>query len=75
MITMSEIFKFESRGADTTTGKIVGEFNPTGIRPRIIDRLFEMGLPLPERLAKLFPDRRQLNAVHDGPSGNGQLRQ
>jgi hypothetical protein len=59
-ITMQEIFRFESRGADPATGKIVGEFNPTGIRPKIIDRLFDMGVPLPPRLAQLFPDRRQL---------------
>src|SRR5215467_4242418 len=58
MITMQEIFKFESKGADPTTGKIIGEFNPTGIRPRLIDRLFDMGIPLPPRLAQLFPDRR-----------------
>jgi len=62
MITMQEIFKFESHGADATTGKILGEFNPTGIRPRIIDRLFDMGIPLPPRLAALFPDRRQAAA-------------
>ena len=59
-ITMQEIFKFESKGADPATGKIVGEFNPTGIRPKIIDRLFDMGVPLPPRLAQLFPDRRQM---------------
>jgi pilus assembly protein CpaF len=59
-ITMQEIFKFESKGADPTTGKIIGEFNPTGIRPKIIDKLFDMGVPLPPRLAQLFPDRRQL---------------
>ncbi len=59
-ITMQEIFKFESKGADPSTGQIVGEFNPTGIRPKIIDRLFDMGVPLPPRLAQLFPDRRQL---------------
>jgi pilus assembly protein CpaF len=63
MITMQEVFKFESKGADPQTGKIIGEFNPTGIRPRIIDRLFDMGIPLPTRLAQLFPDRRQLTAV------------
>ena len=57
-VTMQEIFKFESKGADPQTGKILGEFNPTGIRPRIIDRLFDMGIPLPPRLASLFPDRR-----------------
>ena len=61
-ITMQEIFKFESKGADAATGKIVGEFNPTGIRPKIIDKLFDMGVPLPPRLAQLFPDRRQLLA-------------
>lgn len=59
-VTMQEIFKFESKGADPATGKIVGEFNPTGIRPKIIDKLFDMGVPLPPRLAQLFPDRRQL---------------
>jgi len=59
-ITMQEIFKFDPRGADPATGKIVGDFTPTGIRPKIIDRLFDMGVPLPPRLAQLFPDRRQL---------------
>jgi pilus assembly protein CpaF len=59
-ITMQEIFKFESKGADPSTGQIIGEFNPTGIRPKIIDKLFDMGIPLPPRLAQLFPDRRQL---------------
>jgi len=59
-ITMQEIFKFESKGADPSTGQIIGEFNPTGIRPKLIDRLFDMGVPLPPRLAQLFPDRRQL---------------
>ena len=62
-ITMQEIFKFESRGADPMTGKIVGDFAPTGIRPQIISRLFEMGIPLPPRLAQLFPERRQIEAA------------
>jgi pilus assembly protein CpaF len=69
-VTMQEIFKFESKGAEAQTGKILGEFNPTGIRPRIIDRLFDMGIPLPTRLAQLFPERRQLaSAVGGGPNG------
>ncbi|HEX6538588.1 MAG TPA: CpaF family protein [Candidatus Dormibacteraeota bacterium] len=68
MITMQEIFKFESKGADPQTGKIVGEFNSTGIRPRIIDRLFDMGIPLPTRLAQLFPDRRALTVLNEAPA-------
>jgi pilus assembly protein CpaF len=59
-ITMQEIFKFESKGADPTTGRIIGDFESTGIRPQIISRLFEMGVPLPPRLQALFPDRRVL---------------
>jgi pilus assembly protein CpaF len=68
-VTMQEIFKFESKGAEAQTGKILGEFNPTGIRPRIIDRLFDMGIPLPTRLAQLFPDRRQLVGAGTGSNG------
>jgi len=61
-ITMQEIFKFESKGADPQTGKVIGIFEPTGIRPQIISRLFDMGIPLPPRLAKLFPERRTVPA-------------
>ena len=59
-ITMQEIFRFDSKGADPGNGKIIGELEPTGIRPKIIDKLFDVGVPLPPRLAQLFPDRRQL---------------
>ena len=59
-VTMQEIFRFESKGADPLTGKIIGDVSPTGIRPKIIDRLFDMGIPLPPRMAQLFPDHRQL---------------
>ena len=70
MITVQEIFKFESRGMDPSTGKIIGDFEPTGIRPRIIDRLFDMGIPLPPRLAQIFPDRRTVGVVNEK---NGHL--
>ena len=56
-ITMQEIFKFESEGADKQ-GKIIGAFKPTGIRPQILDRMFSMGLPLPQEILTLFPDPR-----------------
>ena len=69
MITVQEIFKFD-RAALTLTGKIIGDFEPTGIRPRIIDRLFDMGIPLPPRLAQIFPDRREVGIA---PEKNGHL--
>jgi pilus assembly protein CpaF len=58
-ITMQDIFVFNARGADVNTGRILGTFDPTGIRPQLIDRLFDMGIPLPPDLARLFPERRQ----------------
>ena len=57
-ITKQDIFVFESQGADPTTGRIVGTFRPTGVRPQIINRLFDMGIALPPELARLFPERR-----------------
>jgi pilus assembly protein CpaF len=58
-ITMQEIFVFESQGAGPD-GKIIGHFKPTGIRPKILDRMFTMGLPLPAEIQVLFPDPRMI---------------
>ena len=59
-ITMQEIFQFESQGA-SPDGKIIGDFKATGIRPQILDRMFSMGLPLPQEILTLFPDPRAGN--------------
>jgi pilus assembly protein CpaF len=56
-ITMQDIFVFESHGAGPD-GKIVGDFVPTGLRPKILDRMFAMGLPLPQEILTLFPERQ-----------------
>jgi pilus assembly protein CpaF len=56
-ITMQDIFVYESHGA-APDGRIIGEFKPTGIRPQILDRMFSMGLPLPQEILALFPDPR-----------------
>jgi len=72
MITAQEIFVFEAQGADQDTGRIIGQFKPTGIRPQIINRLFEMGIPLPEGLARLFPERRSMNTPVNFPDRRRQ---
>jgi len=56
-ITMQDIFIYELQGQDAA-GNVKGVFRPTGIRPTVIDKLFDLGLPLPVELSKLFPDRR-----------------
>src|ERR1700716_2147108 len=56
-ITMQDIFVYEQRGLDAG-GRVPGVFRPTRIRPNIIDKLFDLGLPIPAELVRLFPDRR-----------------
>jgi pilus assembly protein CpaF len=45
-ISMQEIFQFERTGVDST-GKVIGRFRTTGIRPRFAERLQQYGMQLP----------------------------
>jgi pilus assembly protein CpaF len=56
-VTMQDIFLFEMQGVDAK-GNVKGIFQPTGIRPRIMDKLFGAGVPIPPELGRVFPDRR-----------------
>jgi len=44
----------EQKGA-TPEGKVIAEFKPTGLRPKILDRIFSQGIPLPKEITALFP--------------------
>jgi len=44
----------EQKGA-TPDGKVIAEFRPTGLRPKILDRMFSQGIPLPKEILTLFP--------------------
>lgn len=46
MIAMQEIFQFERTGVDGS-GKVLGRFRTTGIRPRFAERLQQYGMQLP----------------------------
>ncbi len=46
MTAMQEIFLFERTGVDNT-GKVIGRFRTTGIRPRFAERLKQYGMQLP----------------------------
>jgi pilus assembly protein CpaF len=43
VITQQDIFKFEQRGTDKD-GKIIGEYRPTGVRPKIMERIERYGI-------------------------------
>jgi len=45
-IAMQEIFQFERTDVDAT-GKVIGRFRTTGIRPRFAERLKQYGMQLP----------------------------
>jgi pilus assembly protein CpaF len=45
-IVMQDIFRFVQRGVDAS-GRILGEFVATGIRPRVAERLARSGIVLP----------------------------
>lgn len=46
IVTMQDIFVFRKHGIKET-GEVVGEFLPTGIRPKFADRLLVSGIRLP----------------------------
>jgi pilus assembly protein CpaF len=49
MVTTQEIFRFRRRGV-TPEGKIVGAFEPTGVRPLFAERLKIAGVDMPKGL-------------------------
>jgi pilus assembly protein CpaF len=49
IISMQDIFTFQKKGIGPT-GKVIGAFKPTRIRPRFIDRLQVAGIQLPPAL-------------------------
>jgi pilus assembly protein CpaF len=49
MVTTQEIFRFRRRGV-TPEGKIVGAFEPTGVRPLFAERLKISGVEMPKGL-------------------------
>ena len=53
-ITMQDIFVLDQKGA-TADGKVIAEFKPTGLRSKILDRMFSQGIPLPKEILLLFP--------------------
>jgi pilus assembly protein CpaF len=76
-ISMQDIFLMKAEGADSQ-GNLKTTLELTGVRPQILDRLFDMGLPLPPEISRLFPDRRgdQVAAVRlpTPPAGPLQRR-
>jgi pilus assembly protein CpaF len=68
VITMQEIFAFKKTGIDDT-GKVIGAFRATGIRPKCADQLATAGHPLPmdmfEHVHPVGPPPEMVGARND----------
>ncbi len=53
-ISTQNVYRFVTTGGGTAAS-LHGHFEPSGLRPRILDRLPAMGLPTPPELEGLFP--------------------
>jgi pilus assembly protein CpaF len=56
IVTMQDIFTFRKRGI-RETGEVLGEFEPSGIRPKFAERLIVTGIQLPMSMFEV--QRRQ----------------
>jgi pilus assembly protein CpaF len=53
VITMHDVFRFVRNGVDDQ-GRVVGRFTASGIRPRLLERLDDLGLEMPAELQAHF---------------------
>jgi pilus assembly protein CpaF len=49
IITLQDIFLFEKTGI-SETGRVLGRFRATGIRPKFYERLKSAGITLPQQM-------------------------
>jgi pilus assembly protein CpaF len=49
IVTMQEVFRYKRRGI-SQDGRVVGQFEATGVRPLFVDRLRVAGVELPPHL-------------------------
>lgn len=56
VVTMQDIFVFHKRGI-RENGEVLGEFVPTGIRPKFAERLLVSGIQLPTSMFELQRER------------------
>jgi len=56
LITMQEIFAFKKQGV-RENGDVIGDFTPSGVRPKFAEQLLIAGIPLPANMFQGVKDR------------------
>ena len=54
VVSMQDVFRFTRTGLDDT-GRVLGRFEVSGVRPRMLDRLADLSVEIPEEIASLYP--------------------
>jgi pilus assembly protein CpaF len=62
VITMQDIFRFVRGGVDAQD-RVIGRFTAAGIRPRVLDRLEELGLKMPAEIVPLFRESEVIQSA------------
>ena len=61
MITMQEIVRYQQRGSNAQ-GKVIGDFEPTGVQPKLPETLRRAGRPFRPRHLQHAGGRRRRSA-------------
>jgi pilus assembly protein CpaF len=69
LITLHDIFEFDYSAGRSEDGRFLGTTKPTGIRPRFVDKLEDIGITLP---AELFGGSAELMAAVKGSTRGKQ---
>jgi pilus assembly protein CpaF len=66
IITLQDIYKFAFAEGGRESARSTGRLQPTGLRPKIIDKLQEAGVNVPPKLLRPSADDnlRSVNAVN-----------
>jgi pilus assembly protein CpaF len=50
VITLQDVFAYDFRAGMDERGRLLGTLHPTGLRPRFVERLLDVGIVLPTEL-------------------------
>jgi len=50
IITLQDVFAYDFRAGMDERGRLLGTLHPTGLRPRFVERLLDVGIALPTEL-------------------------
>jgi pilus assembly protein CpaF len=69
VITLQDIFRFTFAAGGRESAQSSGRLQPTGLRPKLVEKLKEAGIEVPPRLFRPGLDGRELESIRAEPEG------